>query len=69
MSAEQELRDLGVSAEVSAAYDLLTDAGVPAEQAASLAVTAERQGRNAEDFARHFLKLRTAAQEVKRAEG
>lgn len=60
-SPEEELRAMGVSASVSAAYDLLTDDGVPPEQAATMAVGAERSGRDAETFARHYLKLRKAA--------
>lgn len=62
MSEHEELRALGVSPSVSAAYDLLTDAGVPAERAAQLAATAERLGKDAEAFARHYLALRRAVQ-------
>jgi hypothetical protein len=59
-SPEEALRAVGVSAAVSAAYDLLTDDGVPPERAAELAVYAEQRGQDPEAFARHFLKLRRA---------
>jgi hypothetical protein len=57
---EEELRKLGVSPGVSAAYDILTDAGIDPELAATVAVTAEREGQDPEWFARHYLKLRAA---------
>ena len=64
VSAAELLRQIGVSPEVSAAYDIMTDDGVPPEQAAELAVTSGRlwsdgaTSRSPEQFARHFVKLR-----------
>lgn len=61
MSTEDRLRLMGASPAVSAAYDLLTDDGMPSEDAAKMAVAAERSGKDPEAFARHLLKLRRAA--------
>lgn len=59
--------DMGVSPSASAAYDLLTDDGVPPEKAAELAVAmqrvGERRGSDPEAMARHFVKLRHALKE------
>jgi sirohydrochlorin ferrochelatase len=60
MSAHQRLEHIGVSPAVSAAYDLLADDGMPPEDAARMAVAAERGGRDPEAFARHLRKLRRA---------
>jgi hypothetical protein len=60
------LRHMGISPEMSAAYDIMADDGVPPADAAKMAAAAERQwnqGRSAmtpEQFARHFVKLRKA---------
>lgn len=58
LSTEERVTLMGVSPSASAAYDLLTDDGVPAEQAAKLTLAAQKSGRDPEAFARHFLKLR-----------
>ena len=55
--------DMGVSAAASAAYDILTDDDVPPVEAWKLALGAERNGQNAEAFARHFVKLRRTLRE------
>lgn len=49
---------MGVPAAVSAAYDLLTDDGMPAQKAADLAMAAWRSGRDPEAFARKTVRLR-----------
>lgn len=59
-SYHEQARALGVTDDVIAALDLLVDDGVPAERAAGLAVAAHRSGRDAEEWARHLIKLRKA---------
>lgn len=59
-SPYQQMKDLGASDAVIAAYDILADDGMPPEQAAKMVVAAERSGRDAEAFARHVVKLRKA---------
>jgi hypothetical protein len=54
------LRATGASDAVIAAVDILVDDGCPAGRAAQMAVAAERDGKDPEAFARHFLKLRGA---------
>jgi hypothetical protein len=49
---------VAASPAVSAAYDIMTDDGVPPERAAEFAVGAERDGKDPEAWARHFVKLR-----------
>lgn len=61
LSVEDHVRLMGISAAVSAAYDIMTDDGFPPEEAGRFALAAERQGRDPEAFARHFVKLRKAA--------
>ena len=57
---------IDISAEVSAAYDILTDAGFPPERAAEMAANSERLWkageikRTPEQFARHIVSLRKA---------
>lgn len=51
---------MGVSPAVSAGLDLLMDDGMDGEKAAKLLLAAERNGDDAEAFARHMLKLRRA---------
>lgn len=51
---------MGVSPAVSAGLDLLMDDGMDGEKAAKLLLAAERNGQDAEAFARHMLKLRGA---------
>lgn len=63
LSEEDHVRLMGVSAEASAAFDILADDGYPAEEAWKLILTAERSGKDPEVFARHFLKLRKALRE------
>ena len=47
---------------VSEAFDLMAADGVPAQTAADMAMAAERAGKDPVAFARHFIKLRHAAQ-------
>ena len=47
---------------IDAACDLLTDDGVAMDKALAMSLTAEQMGKSAEDFARHFIKLRKAVQ-------
>lgn len=60
----------GVTPEMDAGYDLLTDVGFTPDKAASMMVTAQAAytsgaiQRNPEQFARHVLKLRKAARDV-----
>lgn len=56
----EQMKALGASDAVIAAYDILTDDGMPADAAAKMAVAAERAGQNAEAFARRLVKLRKA---------
>jgi hypothetical protein len=56
----EEMRALGASDAVIAAYDVLADDGMPADQAAQLVVAAERSGRDPMATARHIVKLRKA---------
>lgn len=58
LSVADHVALIGASPAVSAAYDLLTDDGMPPDKAADLAVTAERSGRDPEAFARHMVKVR-----------
>jgi hypothetical protein len=60
MNEHEILARLGIPAEVSAAYDILTDDGIAPEKAAEIATAAWRQGKDPEAFARHFVKLRKA---------
>lgn len=62
-SPYEQLKALGVSDAVSAAYDILTDDGMPPERAAQLSVAAERDGQDPEAAARHIVKLRKALRE------
>lgn len=57
---EDILAALGIPADASAGYDILTDDGMSPEKAADLVAACVRGGRNAEDFARHMVKLRKA---------
>lgn len=62
---EQDVLDaMGVSPAVSAAYDLLTDDGMPPQKAADTALGMQRHhengGKDPEAQARHLLKLRRA---------
>lgn len=69
MSVNDRLGLMGVSPAVSAAFDLLTDDGMSADDAARMAVAAERGGRDPEASARHILKLRRAYREMKGSHG
>jgi len=60
MSPEERLSHMGVSPQLSAGYDLLTDDGYPPEKAAELLAEAERMGKDPEAFAQHMIKLRRA---------
>lgn len=66
-SPEEALAALGVTPEMSAAYDILADDGVPPEVAARMAMQAERSWRDGtidrtpEEFARHVVRLRRVA--------
>lgn len=57
---------IGISFELSAAYDILVDDGYPPDKAAEILATAEREhaagrmSKNVEEFARHMVKLRKA---------
>lgn len=64
MSPEDELRQMGVSPALSAAYDVLDDAGYLTEKRLTLCLAAERQGRDPEAFARHLVKLCKAVRTV-----
>lgn len=62
---EQDRLDLmGIPPSVSAAYDLLTDDGMPPEQAAAIVLGMQRHheegGKDPEAQARHLIKLRRA---------
>ncbi len=52
--------ELHVSAGVSAAYDILHDAGYSAEKCATVATNAERAGYDPEAIARKMVRLRAA---------
>lgn len=54
---EPELRAMGVSPAMSAAYDVLNDAGLLREDRLKLCVAAERSGRDPEAFAQRLVKL------------
>lgn len=60
---EQDLRAMGVSPGLSAAYDVLDDAGFLREDRLILCALAEKQGRCPEAFARHLVTLCKAVQE------
>jgi hypothetical protein len=60
VSQEDWRRFIGVSPEVSAAFDLLTDDGMDPKDSIGLMLAAETQGRDPEAAARHILKLRRA---------
>jgi hypothetical protein len=62
---EEVLRHMGISPQLSAAYDICEDAGFDMEQATPLLAAAEKDGQNPEEFARHICKLRRAARGVK----
>lgn len=62
---EQDHLDvMGITPAQSAAYDLLTDDGMPAEKAASIVLGMQRYhekgGKDPEAQARHIIKLRKA---------
>lgn len=59
---------MGVTPSMSAAYDLMTDDGVPPQKAADMAVAAERSGRDPEEFARRFVRLRREFRLSKKAD-
>jgi hypothetical protein len=59
-SPYEQMRALGASDGVIAAYDILADDGMTPQQAAEMAVSAERQGKDPVAFARHLVKLRKA---------
>jgi len=61
MSIEEACAHMGVSPQVSAAYDILADSGIPPDEAAILAIGAERNEMDPEAFARHFIELRRSA--------
>lgn len=50
--------ELNLSDAVSRAYDILAADGVPPQQAADMAVAAERSGRDPVRWAGHFTELR-----------
>lgn len=50
--------ELVLSDAVSRAYDILAADGVPPQQAADMAVAAERDGRDPVAWAEHFAELR-----------
>lgn len=50
----------GAPPAVIAALDILVDDGLSPEKAAEVAFAAHRAGKDAEAFARHFVKLRRA---------
>ncbi len=60
LDIESAVRLAGVSAAASAGYDIMTDDGVPPETAWKMALSAERDGKNPEAFARHLVSLRKA---------
>lgn len=60
LSVEETVTHMGVSPAASAAYDILTDDGYPAEKAWEMVLAAEKGGQQPEAFARHFVKLRKA---------
>lgn len=49
---------MGISPSLLAGFDLLTDDGMSAESAGKMLVAAQQSGKDPEQFARHFLKLR-----------
>lgn len=49
-----------VAARINAGMDILMDDNYPIDKAAKLMLAAERQGEDAEAFARHMVKLRKA---------
>ena len=51
---------IGYTQEQIAAIDIMTDDDVPLERAAQYALAATKNGQNAEEAARHFVKLRKA---------
>lgn len=53
-----ECTELVASHQVSAAYDMLTDAGYSPEKSASIATIAEQQGLNPEGIARKMASFR-----------
>lgn len=59
-SPYEQMKALGASDAVIAAYDILSDDGMGAAKAAEMAVNAERSGKDPEAFARHLVKLRRA---------
>jgi hypothetical protein len=65
---EQEIQRMGVSPALSAAYDVLDDAGFLNEDRLKLCALAETQGRDPEAFARHLVKLGKALRDLRRSD-
>lgn len=57
----QQAKSLGVSDSVIAGLDILMDDRMDPVKAAELLLAAERDGKDAETFARHLIRLRKAA--------
>lgn len=57
--------ELAFSDAVSRAYDIMTADRVPAQQAADMAVAAERSGRDPVAWARHFVSVRQGLRDSK----
>jgi hypothetical protein len=60
-SYQATVEHMGVPPDVVAGLDLLVDDGMPVDKAAALVGAEHRDGRDAEAFARHLLRLRRAA--------
>lgn len=59
-SMHERLAAAGIPGELSAAYDMLEDAGFDMERASRLLAAAQSQGRDPQEFARHLIRLRRA---------
>jgi len=57
-SLNERLLALGYTQQQLAAIDIMTDDDVPLKDAGEFALAATKNGDNAEEFARHFVKLR-----------
>lgn len=64
VSPEERLWHMGVSPSASAGYDILVDDGYPAEEAAEMVLALQRDGRDAETFARMLVEKRRMFREA-----
>ena len=61
VASPAEIRCVEAPPGVEEAYDLMTADGVPAQEAADMALAASRSGRDPVAFAAHFVRMRGVA--------